>query len=72
MKFYKTSVRNAETQHLMHKVSREYSYCVVVQVGAGKIYAAAAVEALRKKERQDETQFTIKIIMVFSVSTPPF
>jgi hypothetical protein len=35
---------------------------VIVQVGAVKIYAAAAaVEALRKKERQDETQFTTKI-----------
>jgi len=35
---------------------------VVVQVGALKIYiAAAAVEALRKEERQDETQFTTKI-----------
>jgi hypothetical protein len=33
---------------------------VVVHVGAVKIYAAA-VEALRKKERQDETQFTTKI-----------
>jgi hypothetical protein len=33
---------------------------VVVQVGAVKIYVAA-VEALRKKEREDETQFTIKI-----------
>jgi hypothetical protein len=33
---------------------------VVVQVGAVKIYVAA-VEALRNKERQDETQFTIKI-----------
>ncbi len=35
----------------------------VVQVGAVKIYvAAAAVEALRKKnERQDETQETIKM-----------
>ncbi len=33
---------------------------VVVQVGAVKIYVAA-VEALRKKERQDETQFTTKI-----------
>ncbi len=33
---------------------------VVVQVGAVKIYAAV-VEALRKKERQDETQFTTKI-----------
>jgi hypothetical protein len=31
-----------------------------VQVGAVKIYVAA-VEALRKKERQDETQFTTKI-----------
>jgi hypothetical protein len=33
---------------------------VVVQVGAVKIYVAA-VEAIRKKERQDETQFTTKI-----------
>jgi hypothetical protein len=33
---------------------------VVVQVGAVKIYVAA-VEALRKKERRDETQFTTKI-----------
>ncbi len=33
---------------------------VVVQVGAVKIYVAA-VEALRKKERGDETQFTTKI-----------
>jgi hypothetical protein len=28
---------------------------VVVQLGAVKIYVAAAVEALREKERQDET-----------------
>jgi hypothetical protein len=33
---------------------------VVVQLGAMKIYVAA-VEALRKKERQDETQFATKI-----------
>ncbi len=33
---------------------------VVVQVGAVKIYVAA-VKALRKKERQDKTQFIIKI-----------
>jgi len=33
---------------------------VVVQVGAVKIYVAA-VEALRKREREDETQFTTKI-----------
>jgi hypothetical protein len=33
---------------------------VVVQVGAVKIYVAA-VEALRKKERGDETWFTTKI-----------
>ncbi len=33
---------------------------LVVQLGAVKIYVAA-VEALRKKERQDETQFTTKI-----------
>jgi hypothetical protein len=33
---------------------------VVVQLGAVKIYVAA-VEALRKKERQDETQFTTKM-----------
>jgi hypothetical protein len=30
---------------------------VAVQLGAVKIYVAA-LEALRKKERQDETQFT--------------
>jgi len=33
---------------------------VVVQLGAVKIYVAA-VEALREKERQDETQFITKI-----------
>jgi hypothetical protein len=33
---------------------------VVVELGAVKIYVAA-VEALRKKKRQDETQFTTKI-----------
>jgi hypothetical protein len=32
---------------------------VVVQVGTVKIYVAA-VEALKKKERHDETQFTTK------------
>ncbi len=32
---------------------------VVVQIGAVKIYVAA-VEALRKKERQEKTQFTTK------------
>jgi len=36
---------------------------VVVQVRAVKIYVAA-VEALRKKERHDETPFTTKL-MVF-------
>jgi hypothetical protein len=35
-------------------------FIFVVQVGAVKIYVAA-VEALRKKERQVETQFTTKI-----------
>ncbi len=44
----------------MHKVW-EYLIIVVVQVGAVKIYVAAAVEALWKKERQDETQFTNQI-----------
>ncbi len=33
---------------------------VVVQLGAVKM-CVAAVEALKKKERQDETQFTTKI-----------
>jgi hypothetical protein len=41
----------------MHKV-RDY-VIIVVQTGAAKIYVAA-VEALKKKERQDETQFTTK------------
>jgi hypothetical protein len=43
---------------------------VVVQLGAVKIYLAAA-EALRKKERQDETQFTTKIDGFLSF-TPPW
>ncbi len=35
---------------------------VVVQVGAVKIHGiVAAVEAVSKEERQDETQFTTKI-----------
>jgi hypothetical protein len=33
---------------------------IVVQGGAVKVYVAS-VEALRKKERQDETQFITKI-----------
>jgi hypothetical protein len=33
---------------------------VVVEVGAVKIYVAA-VQTLRKKETQDETQFTTKV-----------
>jgi hypothetical protein len=33
---------------------------VIVRVGEVEIYVAA-MEALRKKERQDETQFTPKI-----------
>ncbi len=33
---------------------------VIVQVGAVKLYVAT-IEALRKRERQDETQFTTKI-----------
>jgi hypothetical protein len=33
---------------------------VIVQLGAVKLYVAA-VEVLRVKERQDETQFTTKI-----------
>jgi hypothetical protein len=44
--------------HLMDKV-REWVIIVVVQVGAQKL-CVAAVEELRKKERQDETQFTAK------------
>jgi hypothetical protein len=49
----------------MHRV-RSRVIIVIVQVGAAKICVcsicvAAAVEALRKKERQDETQFTTKI-----------
>jgi hypothetical protein len=34
---------------------------VVVQVGAVKIYVAAAVEVLRRKVRQGETQETINL-----------
>jgi hypothetical protein len=42
---------------------------VVVQVGAVKIYVAA-VEALKKNERQDETQFTTKTGGFLSFTTP--
>ncbi len=41
---------------------------VVVQLGVVKIYVAA-LEALMKKERQDETQFTTKVDG-FWVSSP--
>jgi hypothetical protein len=41
----------------MHKV---WVIILVVHVGAVKIYVAAR-QALRKKEAQDETQFTTKI-----------
>jgi hypothetical protein len=42
---------------------------VVVHVRGVKIYVAA-VEALRKKERQDETQFTAKIDGFLSFNPP--
>jgi hypothetical protein len=42
----------------MHKVQK--LIIVIIQVVAVRIYVAA-VEELMKKERQDETQFTIKI-----------
>jgi hypothetical protein len=42
---------------------------VVVQVRAVKTYAAA-VKALGKKERQDETQFTTKIDGFLSFNPP--
>jgi len=42
----------------------ETSYIVGGQGGAMKIYVAT-VEALRKKERQDETQFTTKFDVCF-------
>jgi hypothetical protein len=44
---------------------------LVVQVGAVKIYVAA-VEAIRKKERQDETQFITKIGRKTSLSVNYF
>jgi hypothetical protein len=44
---------------------------VVVEVGAVKIYVAAE-EALRKKERGDETQFTTKIGGKTSLDTSYF
>jgi hypothetical protein len=46
---------------------------VVVQLGAVKIYVATmeALEAVGKKERQDETQFTTKIDGFFLSFIPP-
>jgi hypothetical protein len=49
-------VRTAESQHFNAQGSR--GIIVAVQVGAVKIYVAAVVEVLRKKERQGETQET--------------
>jgi glutamate mutase epsilon subunit len=57
MKCY-NSIRNAETQLFNAQGSRVI--IVVGQVGAVTIYVAA-VEALSKEERQDETQFTTDI-----------
>jgi len=42
---------------------------VVVQLGVVKIYVGAT-EALMKKERQDETQFTTKVDGFLSVIPP--
>jgi hypothetical protein len=42
---------------------------IVVHIRAVKIYVAA-VEELRKKERQDETQFTTKIDGFLSFNPP--
>jgi hypothetical protein len=42
---------------------------VVVQLGAVKIYVAA-VDGLRRKERQNETQFTTKIDGLVSFIRP--
>jgi hypothetical protein len=44
---------------------------VIVQVGAVKIYLIA-VEALKKKERQDETEFTTKTGGKFSLGPSYF
>jgi hypothetical protein len=60
-----------QTYHKYHLGIIQISL-VVVQVEAMKIHVAA-VEALKKKERWDETQFTTKL-MVFQVphlSPPP-
>jgi len=51
-------VRNAEAQHLIHKSSR--LVIVVVHLRAVKIHGTA-VQVLREKERQAETQFITKI-----------
>ncbi len=51
-------VRKVETQHLMHKGSKLIGRCVHTAV---KIYVAAVKALRRRKERQDETQFTAKI-----------
>jgi hypothetical protein len=52
-KFIKSGSFNAQRLRVM---------IVAVQVGAVKIYVAA-VEALRKKERQDETQLPPKLLV---------
>jgi hypothetical protein len=51
---------NLNTENSAFNAQGSRVLTVVVQVGAVIIYVAAA-EALREKERQDETQFTTKI-----------
>jgi len=69
MKFYWIWVRNAETQHLSTRFERVI--IIVVRAGAVKIYVAA-VQAPRKMETQDETQFTTKIGGKLSLSPSYF
>jgi len=46
------------------------AFTVAFGHGHPLVYVEAAVEALRKKERQDETQFTIKINGFLSFKPP--
>ncbi len=51
-----------DAQHLMHKISEtNYNSSCTVRSSENICSSSQPVEALKKKERQDETQFTTKI-----------
>ncbi len=53
--------KSVEDVVILGPTAQPHKVIIIVQVRAGKKIYVAAVEALRKRDRQDETQFTSKI-----------